>query len=97
MNLPFTPSTTNGPLPEATAKTQEQWRVYANELLTQIEQLQMEIQELREQRRLLNQMIPIPDDVKQFAELSYEEARAMCAGGPSLEELILEIENEHCQ
>jgi hypothetical protein len=84
----------SNPLPDAAAKTQTEWREYCAELIAEIDRLRAANAELREQRRALNLMVPVPEHVKQMAELSLEEVLAMSKGGPSLKELIKELEDD---
>jgi len=94
MNDSSNPNSTPVPLPDPEAKSPEQWREYCSQLLAEVESLKAETVELREQRRALTQMIPVPDHVKALANLSMEEVLAMAQFEPTLEELIEQIEKE---
>jgi hypothetical protein len=83
------------PLPSASSKTQEQWHSFCAGLLLEIERLRGENDELREQRQALAKMVPIPDDVRQLAEKSFEEIMAMCEGPFSIAQVIREFEQSH--
>ena len=91
MNDNQNPNGVPGPLPEATAKTQGEWREYCAQLLAQIEQLRTENGELREEKRAFASMIPVPEEVKRLAELPPEQLLAMAEMEPALEELIMRL------
>jgi hypothetical protein len=91
MNLPPNPSTPNGPLPDATAKTQDQWREYSAQLLNEIARLQTEVAEWRERCSALTEMVPIPESVREFCQMSKEEVLALIKGEPSFGQLLTEL------
>ena len=81
-------------LPDAAAKSPEQWREYCAQLLAEVERLKAETLELREQRQALAQMVPVPEDVKALCSLSMEEILALTEFQPSLRDLIQQFEKE---
>jgi len=94
MNDNQNPNGVPGPLPEATAKTQGEWREYCAQLRAQIEQLRTENSELREEKRAFASMIPVSDEVKKLAGLSFEEIMAQAEFEPSLREIIEQLEKD---
>jgi hypothetical protein len=82
------------PLPDATSKSQEQWRDYCAQLLAEVERLKAETVDLREQRLTLTQMLPVPEYVKALTKLSMEEVLAMAKFQPSFRELVEQFAKE---
>ena len=82
-------------VPEAASKSPQEWREYCSQLLQEIDELRSQMAEVLAQRRAYATMVPIPDDVKQLAELPVEQLLAMCEGQPSLEDIIRESNQEH--
>ena len=82
------------PLPEAGAKTQEQWREYCAALLTDNERLRAEREALQAQYLDLVRRLPIPEDVKALAGKTFEELSAQADPSFSLESLIREVEQD---
>src|SRR5438094_3530218 len=94
MNDGIQPSGGGPPLPDATARSQAQWRELCAALLAEIERLRAENVELREEKRAFASMIPVPEEVKKLAELPPEELLAMAEMDTSLEEVIEQLEKE---
>jgi hypothetical protein len=85
------PGTPNDPLPDATARTHEQWRQYNAQLLDEIARLQSELAEWRDCCNALNQMVAIPESVREFCQLSKEEVFTLIKGEPSFGQLLTEL------
>ena len=80
------------PLPDAASKSQQEWREYCAQLLTEIDALQALAAELREEKRAYASMIPVSEETKRLAEMSPDELAAMSVPDEAIEELIRNLE-----
>jgi hypothetical protein len=92
MNDSTNPNGASRPLPEAASKSQQEWREYCAELLAEIEGLHELVAKLREEKRGYASLIPVPDEIKQLAELGPEKLMAMSDSSESFEDWLRKIE-----
>jgi hypothetical protein len=92
MNDNENPNGVPRPLPDATAKSQQEWREYCSQLIAEIEAFHTLVAELREEKRAYASMIPVSEETKRLAQMSPEELDAMSVPEEVVEELIRKLE-----